>query len=238
MSLFDLVPEEDKADYEIHMPDVPEFDKEELLAFEREVLGVYVSGHPLDDYAQLWKRHISAVTTDFEIDDETGEPKVKDQQKAVIGGMLMGRTVKTTKAGQLMAFLTLEDLLGTVEVVVFPRVYQTYRSVIDGSDKIFVTGRVNANADENGKLIAESIESFDDVPVKVWIRFADMQSYLDSAQRLENVLAESRGKDKIVIYCAKERSKKELPASSNVNADEELLDKLYDAFGRENVETT
>jgi DNA polymerase-3 subunit alpha len=238
MSLFDFVSEEDKADYEVQMPDVAEFDKEELLAFEREILGVYVSGHPLDDYASIWKRHISAVTTDFEIDDETGEPKVKDQQKAVIGGMLMGKTVKTTKTGQIMAFLTLEDLVGTVEVVVFPRVYQTFRSVIEGNNKIFVTGRVNANADENGKLIADSIESFDDIPVKVWIRFADMQTYLDSAQNLENVLKESKGKDKIIIYCAKERSKKELPASKNVNADEELLGRLYTMFGRENVETT
>jgi DNA polymerase-3 subunit alpha len=238
MSLFDFVSEEDKADYEVQMPDVAEFDKEELLAFEREILGVYVSGHPLDDYAAIWKRHISAVTTDFEIDDETGEPKVKDQQKAVIGGMLMGKTVKTTKTGQIMAFLTLEDLVGTVEVVVFPRVYQTFRSVIEGNNKIFVTGRVNANADENGKLIADSIESFDDIPVKVWIRFADMQTYLDSAQNLENVLKESKGKDKIIIYCAKERSKKELPASKNVNADEELLGRLYTMFGRENVETT
>lgn len=141
------------------MPDVAEYYKEELLAFEKEILGVYVSGHPLDEYAAMWKRHISAMTTDFELDEETGELKAKDNTRVTIGGMIMDKTVKTTKNGQLMAFLTIEDLVGTVEVLVFPQSFNTYRSVIDTSDKVFVTGRVSANADENGKLICEKLSA-------------------------------------------------------------------------------
>lgn len=238
MSLFDLVSEEEKADYEVKMPNVSEYNKEEMLAFEKEVLGVYVSGHPLDEYAELWKRHISAVTTDFEIDEESGETKVKDQERVTVGGMIMGKTVKTTKTGQLMAFLTLEDLVGTVEVVVFPRDYNTYRSVIDSNDKIFVTGRVNANADENGKLICEKITGFDSVPRRLWIRFTNMQEYSEKKEQLEQLLAPCDGHDKVIIYCAQEKSKKVLPDSQNVKIDAGLLEQLQNAFGKENVVTT
>lgn len=238
MSLFDLVSDDEKADYEVKMPNVSEYNKEEMLAFEREVLGVYVSGHPLDEYASLWKKHISAVTTDFEIDEESGESKVKDQQRVTIGGMIMGKTIKTTKTGQLMAFLTLEDLLGTVEVIVFPRDFNSYRSVIEGSDKIFVTGKVNANADENGKLICERIVSFDSVPRKLWIRFASKQEYMDRKDELERCLAPSDGHDQVIIYCAEEKLKKVLPPSLNVKADSVLVGELRSLFGQKNVETT
>ena len=143
MSLFDLVDESEKSQFEIKMPDVSEYTKEDILAFEKEVLGVYVSGHPLDEYAAMWKKHISAMSTDFELDDETGEPKVKVDSKATIGGMIMAKSVKPTKTGQLMAYLTIEDLVGTVEVIVFPRTFSTYRNIIERTDKLFITGRVN-----------------------------------------------------------------------------------------------
>ena len=178
MSLFDLVDESEKSQFEIKMPDVSEYTKEDILAFEKEVLGVYVSGHPLDEYAAMWKKHISAMSTDFELDDETGEPKVKVDSKATIGGMIMAKSVKPTKTGQLMAYLTIEDLVGTVEVIVFPRTFSTYRNIIERTDKLFITGRVNANADENAKLICESVVPFEDVPRKLWIRFASEEEYL------------------------------------------------------------
>ena len=131
MSLFDFVGEEEKKDYEIKVPDVTEYTKEELLGYEKEILGVYVSGHPLDEYTGMVKKYITNVTTDFEIDDETGETKVRDGNTATIGGMIMNKSVKTTKNGQLMAYLTIEDLVGTVEVIVFPRNFLINRPVID-----------------------------------------------------------------------------------------------------------
>ena len=188
MSLFDLVDESEKSQFEIKMPDVSEYTKEDILAFEKEVLGVYVSGHPLDEYAAMWKKHISAMSTDFEIDDETGEPKVKVDSKATIGGMIMAKSVKPTKTGQLMAYLTIEDLVGTVEVIVFPRTFSTYRNIIEETDKLFITGRVNANADENAKLICESVVPFEDVPRKLWIRFASEEEYLKKAADLAEEL--------------------------------------------------
>lgn len=238
MSLFDLVDESEKSQFEIKMPDVSEYTKEDILAFEKEVLGVYVSGHPLDEYAAMWKKHISAMSTDFEIDDETGEPKVKVDSKATIGGMIMAKSVKPTKTGQLMAYLTIEDLVGTVEVIVFPRTFSTYRNIIERTDKLFITGRVNANADENAKLICESVVPFEDVPQKLWIRFASEEEYLKKAADLAEELKYSDGKDSIIIYCTKENKRIALPQSRNIRITPDILASLRAQYGIKNVETT
>lgn len=238
MSLFDLVDESEKSQFEIKMPDVSEYTKEDILAFEKEVLGVYVSGHPLDEYAAMWKKHISAMSTDFELDDETGEPKVKVDSKATIGGMIMAKSVKPTKTGQLMAYLTIEDLVGTVEVIVFPRTFSTYRNIIEGTDKLFITGRVNANADENAKLICESVVPFEDVPRKLWIRFVSEEEYLKKAADLAEELKYSDGKDSIIIYCTKENKRIALPQSRNIRITPDILASLRAQYGIKNVETT
>ena len=238
MSLFDLVDESEKSQFEIKMPDVSEYTKEDILAFEKEVLGVYVSGHPLDEYAAMWKKHISAMSTDFELDDETGEPKVKVDSKATIGGMIMAKSVKPTKTGQLMAYLTIEDLVGTVEVIVFPRTFSTYRNIIERTDKLFITGRVNTNADENAKLICESVVPFEDVPRKLWIRFASEEEYLKKAADLAEELKYSDGKDSIIIYCTKENKRIALPQSRNIRITPDILASLRAQYGIKNVETT
>ena len=238
MSLFDLVDDSQKAQFEIKMPDIGEYTKNDLLNFEREVLGVYVSGHPLDEYAAMWKKHVSAMTTDFEIDDETGEPRVKDGTKETVGGMIMGKTVKPTKNGQLMAFLTIEDLVGTVEVIVFPRDFSAYRNIIEGTDKIFITGRVTANADENAKLICERVVSFDSIPRKLWIRFESEAAYKNQEASLAEKFKYLDGIDQIIIYCTAENKRIPLPPSRNIKITPELLADLRAAYGDKNVETT
>jgi DNA polymerase-3 subunit alpha len=238
MSLFDIVSEEDKQEYEIKMPNIGEYTKEELLSFEKEVLGVYVSGHPLDEYAGMWKKHVSVVTTDFEIDEETGETKVTDGARETIGGMITSKTLKSTKTGQLMAFLTIEDLVGTVEVIVFPRDFNTYRSIIDSAEKVFITGKVTANVDENAKLILEKVVDFNSIPRTLWVRFDSMEAYGKKSAQLLQMLEASDGRDKVIIYCAKEKAKKALPASKTVEVTSQLLSELRNVFGEKNVETT
>lgn len=238
MSLFDLVDDSQKAQFEIKMPDIGEYTKNDLLNFEREVLGVYVGGHPLDEYAAMWKKHVSAMTTDFEIDDETGETRVKDGTKETVGGMIMGKTVKPTKNGQLMAFLTIEDLVGTVEVIVFPRDFSAYRNIIEGTDKIFITGRVTANADENAKLICERVVSFDSIPRKLWIRFESEAAYKNQEASLAEKFKYLDGIDQIIIYCTAENKRIPLPPSRNIKITPQLLADLRAAYGDKNVETT
>ena len=238
MSLFDFAAEEDKKAFEIRIPDVAEYMKEELLDYEKEILGVYVSGHPLDEYTGMVKKYITNVSSDFEIDDETGETKVMDGAIATIGGLITNKTIKTTKKGQLMAFFTLEDVVGTVEVVVFPNSFTANRVVIDHAEKVFVTGKVQANVDENAKLICDKVVDFNTIPRKLWIRFESLSAYEEKKAELDSILYDSDGKDTVVIYCTKENKRLTLPANRTIKVNSELIQKLQAMYGEKNVTTT
>ena len=233
MTLFDFAAEDDKKDFEIRIPNVAEFTKLELLAFEKEVIGVYVSGHPMEEYMTKWKKRVTSNTSDFETDE--GEMKVKDGERVTVGGMVNSITMKTTKNNQMMAFFTLEDIYGTVEVIVFPKTFEKYRFILNEDAKIFVNGRVSATDEENGKIICESILGFDEIPTELWIRFEDKETYIACEKELFEILEESDGKDNVVIYLNKERAKKLLPASKNVSADNDLICKLNAKFGEKNI---
>ena len=235
MTLFDLAPEEDKSDFELKLPDVGEFEKEQLLAFEKEVLGVYISGHPLEAYEEKWRKNISAVTTDFLLDEETGVTKVKDMQKVVVGGMLTGKTIKYTKTNQVMAFITLEDLVGTVEIVVFPRDYEKYHAYLTEDAKIFVRGHANVEEEKNGKLICEKIYGFDDSKKELWLQFANLKEYEEKEKELFPLLDDSDGNDEVIIYIAQEKRMKRLARSHSVKADSRLVNVLTNFLGEGNV---
>ncbi|MGN1160113.1 MAG: DNA polymerase III subunit alpha [Lachnospiraceae bacterium] len=235
MSLFDLVSEEHKEAFDIQLPDVGEYQKETLLAFEKEVLGVYVSGHPLQQYESFWERHISAKTSDFYLDEETGSALVADGIKATVGGMIADKKIKYTKNDKVMAFLTLEDLVGSIEVVVFPRDYEKNSAKLIEDAKVFITGRVSAEEDKDAKLICEQITFFEDVPRKVWVKFPTKEAYEERQKELEELLWEHEGKDSVVIYIENIRAKKELPRNWNISATDEMLQNLSEHFGADNV---
>ena len=235
MSLFDLVSDEEKEAFEIRMPDVEEYPKEAKLAFEKEVLGVYISGHPLEEYTERWKKNITAVTADFQPDEETGMPKVRDGARAVVGGMITAKTIKYTKNNKVMAFLTLEDLVGTVEIVVFPRDYEKNVRFMEVDAKVFIQGRISAEDDKASKLICENIYPFDMVPRELWIQFETKEAFLAKEQELYEEIKDSDGKDGIVIYIRSPKAVKRLGPSKNVKIDEKLLDNLYEKYGRDNV---
>ena len=162
LSLFDIVDESQKKEFDIRMPEVGEYTKEMLLAFEKEVLGIYLSGHPLEEYRELWQKYTTNTTGDFLLDEETGSIKMEDQTNVTVGGMVADKTIKYTKNDKVMAFLHLEDLVGNVEVVVFPRDYEKYNTVIQEEAKLFIRGRVSVEEDKNGKLICEQIVTFEE----------------------------------------------------------------------------
>ena len=235
LSLFDIAGEEEKKEFEVVFPDVGEYAKEELLAFEKDILGVYISGHPLDDYEALWRKNITATAADFIVDEETEEAVVKDGIKAVIGGLVTGKTVKTTRTGQLMAFITLEDLMGSVEVIVFPRDYENNRDLLTEDEKLFIRGRVSLGDEPVGKLVCEQVIPFDAVSRQLWLQFEDMAGYQAAEAELMELLKSSEGNDQVVIYLKKERAKKMLPPNWNVMADAGLLNRLYCKVGEKNV---
>ena len=235
ISLFDIAGEENKEEFDIRMPDVGEYNKEMLLGFEKEVLGVYVSGHPLEAYEEKWKKSISATTADFQLDEETGHTKVHDGAKEIIGGMITEKTIKHTKTNQMMAFITVEDLLGTVEVVVFPRDYEKNRDYLEVDSKVFVRGRVSEEDDKPSKMICEKIIPFERTKKELWIQFPDKATFLDEEQIVYGYLADSDGDDEVMIYCAKERAVKKLPKNRNIGINEQILSRLMNHFGEKRV---
>ena len=235
LSLFDFAAEEEKQQYQITMPKVPEFPKGELLAFEKETLGIYVSGHPMDEYLETWKNSITAKTTDFMVDEETGRAVVEDGARATIGGMITARTVKLTKTGQQMAFVTLEDMVGSVEVIVFPRDYENKKQLLNEDAKVFISGRTSIGDDPAGRLICEQVIPFDEVPKDLWLKFADKTEYDARWPEVTEILRGSDGHDTVIIYLEKERAKKVLPANWHVAASTEVTEKLMKIIGEKNV---
>ena len=235
MSLFDLVSEEDKKDFEVQYPDVGEFPKEMLLGFEKEVLGIYLSGHPLEEYLEKIKKNATVNAMDFVREEETGAIKVADNAHVVIGGMIAGKTVKFTRNNKAMAFLTIEDLTGSVEVIVFPKDYERFSRFLNEDEKVFVVGHATVEEEQNGKIICERIVPFDSVPREIWLKFATKEAYADKERELFSMLHDSDGDDEIVIYVADPKAIKRLGKNLSVHANTELLTRLTNFLGENNV---
>ena len=231
LSLFDMVGDDQKAEFDIPLPPVGEYEKETKLAFEKEVLGIYLSGHPMEEYEEKWKKNISRTTLDFQLDEETGRTKVHDGAREIVGGIITSKTIKYTKNNQTMAFITLEDLAGSVEVVIFPKVYEKNQQYLNEEGKVFVKGRVSEEDEAASKLICESIVPFEQTKRELWLQYADKEAYLSKEKELLELLKDSDGSDSVVIYCKKEKAIKRLPANRNVSADKVLLSKLTNYLG-------
>ncbi|MBO4337744.1 MAG: DNA polymerase III subunit alpha, partial [Lachnospiraceae bacterium] len=244
MSLFDIASGENKKAFEVSLPDVPEFSKEELLSYEKEVAGIYISGHPLDEYRDFLERRTSIRTIDLYRDDEEEsgiqasddrQQRAADGQEAVLGGILSEKTVKYTKNDKIMAFITVEDLYGSGEVIVFPREYERYSDKLREGGRIFVKGRVQLEEEKDGKIIASQIALFEDMPRRLVITFSDMEAFKGAEDKLMGILGESAGKDSVAIILKKENKQKILPKEKNVEVSGTLLGRLKEFAGEGNV---
>ena len=235
ISLFDLVEEEEKENFDIKLPDVGEYSKEMKLSFEKEVLGIYLSGHPLEEYESLWRKNITATTVDFALDEELNCIKLQDGETVTVGGLITDKKIKYTKNDKIMAFITLEDLLGSIEVVIFPSDYERNAVKIQEDNKVFIKGRVSADDDRDGKLVCETITNFDDITKKLWIKFATKEDYELKEKELLNDIALSEGKDIVVIYIEEGKVMKKLPANRCVCANKELVMTLESKYGKDNI---
>ena len=229
MSLFDIAGEDQKDAFDLRMPDV-------------------------EEYQDLWQRVVSHNTNDFALDEETGTVRVPDQTKVVVGGIIAGKTIKYTKNDKMMAFLTIEDLVGSVEVVVFPRDYEKYAAVLLEDAKVFIRGRSSVEEDKDGKVICEEVQTFQEVESAgralwnrgrertasrmtsgLWIQFADIASYEASRQELVSALSQSPGQEDVVIFLRSTKGVKVLPPNLRVKADDETIARLGTIFGQDNV---
>ena len=234
MSFFDIAPEEEKDNFHITFPDVGEYDKQTLLAFEKETIGIYVSGHPMEEYRELWEKNVTARTSDFVV-DEVGKTIVEDNSNVVIGGMITSKKVKTTKTNQLMAFITVEDLVGTVEVLVFPKIYEKNRQAFTEENKVFIRGRASIGDDPVGKLICEEVIPFTDIPNELWLQFENQAFYASHIDDVMAALRDSDGKDRVIMYLKEERKMRRLSENWAVLAGPDLLNRLYKILGEKNV---
>lgn len=230
MSLLDFLGEEEKKDFDIPYPKVDEYKKEDLLAFEKEVLGIYVSGHPLEDYQDMINKNITATTHDFVPDPDTGETVTKDQIYYTVGGMVAAKTVKITKSNQNMAFITLEDVLGSVEVVIFPKVYEQFRQYLEEDSKIFVYGRASISEDE-GKLLAEQIVPFHQVPKQIFVQCENKQAFQQKETDLYELIDLFSGTSSITVVLKEEKQMKALPPQFGVTVSDIFLKNLKELFG-------
>ncbi|HKL79199.1 MAG TPA: DNA polymerase III subunit alpha, partial [Mobilitalea sp.] len=238
MTLFDFAGEDELQEYDMALPEVSEYGKDQVLAFEKEVLGIYVSGHPLEAYMDRIKKNVTVASNDFLIDEETEKPKVEDGRTEWIGGMITGKTIKTTRNNATMAFIMLEDLFGTVEVILFPRDFDRYKHMLEIDQKVFIQGKVTAEEDKPAKLIGQKIISFDSIPQEIWIKFAGVEEYQKGEQALFSLLGEYDGNDSVTIYCEQEKLIKKLPKSRSTKGEKELIDRLQAYYSEENVRIT
>ncbi|TAH73831.1 MAG: DNA polymerase III subunit alpha [Anaerolineaceae bacterium] len=235
MNLFDFASEDDRKEYELSLPDVAEYSKEEILAFEKEVLGIYVSGHPLDDYLETINKNVTGYSYDFTIDEEADKPKVEDGSIHTIGGMITSKTIKTTRTNSLMAFIMLEDMFGTIEVIIFPKDFDKYKHMLEPDNKVFIRGRTTIEEDKDAKLICQEIIPFDALPKELWVRFGELTQFHKAEQELYDLLEGYDGNDSVIIYCEKEKVMKRLPKSRDVNACKELISKLRQIYSEDNI---
>ena len=247
MTLFDFASEEEKADYEIQYPDVGEFPKEMMLGFEKEVLGIYLSGHPLEEYTEKIRKNINAVASDFALMEAEegnldamktgveGQVKIKDNQHVIVGGLIAEKKVTFTRNNKAMAYITIEDLTGTVEVIIFPRDYEKYQRYLNADEKVFVIGRASVEDDKDGKIICERIVPFDETGCELWFQFATIEAYKEKERVLMDILRDSDGNDEVVIYVANPKAIKRLGKHQTIGVNEELLQTLTNFLGEKNV---
>lgn len=235
ISLFDFAPPEEKEKAQVQMQKAEEYEKEKLLFLEKEVIGFYISGHPLEEQEAVLRKYITKTTLDFAVSEDTNHALVKDGEIQVIGGMIIDKVTKLTKSNTMMAFLTVEDLAGTVDVLVFPRDYEKFREKLFIDHKVFIRGKVTVEEEKPAKLIFMDLISFDDLPKEVWIQYASIAEYKQREQQLLEVIAPFAGNQRVVVYCREEKKRKVLPARYGVKIEENLLEKLSSLFGRQNV---
>ncbi|MCR5768685.1 MAG: DNA polymerase III subunit alpha [Lachnospiraceae bacterium] len=254
MSLFDMGGPDEEAISDESFPNIPDFRKEEILAYEKEVLGIYISGHPLDEYSMILDKNVTATSADFLMEEEAegegenipgavaqseNKPNVTDGEYAVIGGIITAKNLKTTKSNSMMAFLTVEDLYGTVEVLVFPKDFEKRRGDFETDKKVLIRGRVSTEDERGSKLLFSDMVDLDSLELKLWIKMPDEETYLAHEQDILVTISEYDGNDTVVIYTEKDKQCRVLPNSKTTDArDPVLIERLQAAYGPDNIKTT
>lgn len=237
LSLFDFVGEDEKNDFMHSMPDVPEYSKEDLLKFEKEAAGVYLSGHPIEDRIEEYKKIVNTTSADLSINEETGESSMLEGQPVVCGGIVTGKKTKTAKNGRQMAFVTVEDLYGQFEVLAFPDIYERFRSLLEDDMRIYIQGKATIGRDEQASVIPDRIVSFDNVKKEIWLALPDISSYESILGKISDISFENPGSCDIVVYLRKEKAMKKLSKEYKCSDSIKTIEAFKKLLGEDSVKT-
>lgn len=226
LSLFDFFDEDDGDAMHLELPDIAEYPEKQLLMLEKETLGLYISGHPLIEYRAALDR--LATTTASELSE------LADEAPVVLGGVIMAVKKINTRKGDTMAFLTLEDLTGIVEVLVFPRPYNSNKLLINVDEAVLVKGRVTGSGEEI-KVICEEISTIDshlagEVHLKIDNSSADLMD------QVQMILGNFNGKAPVFFHLEKEKKVLKLGEEYWVDLTKPVVKRLVDLLGRSCVE--
>ena len=235
LSLFDIAPKDELSTLEVKMPVLGEFDVETKLAFEKEMLGVYLSGHPLESYQDMLKSVCNATSLDFAYDEEEGMVNVAPGKDYILGGIASVVNIKLTRNNQRMAFITLEDLVGSVEVIVFPRDFEKYKDLIEEGRKYIISGKASLEENDAAKLIAGKIIPFEEVPREVWLQFENKAELERVEDELNKIFEGNKGNARVMLYCREERQVKQVNAIRGISYAEAVIDELKHKLGSDNV---
>ncbi len=209
------------------LPNIPELTKKEILALEKEILGIYISGHPLDEFNEALKNFTSNTTLDF-IENENNEiENIKDNQKVILGGLINTINLKFTKTNKQMAFLTLEDMFGTIEIIVFPEVFSKCYKYLKEDSVIIVEGKASISEDQNPKIICSDIKSYEMIQYAnktLWIKLPS--NFNITIKDIEKTLLENKGFTPVIVYDEAKKTKFNLNNSHWVNITDNFIKQL------------
>jgi DNA polymerase-3 subunit alpha len=241
-SLFDSLSSEVTASDE-EMPDVPEYNEKAILSMEKEMVGVYLSGHPLSEYEKVMEKYATTNSNEIsEIKDGHEETGIYDGTKVVLGGIIIKKQNKITKNNNMMAFITLEDLYGTVEGIVFPKIYDNYKDILYEDNIVLVEGSIDASEEEAPKLIINNVTELkkehenQTIQKKLYIKVKNLENYKNIKKELFYTICRHKGADCVIIYSEKDKANMVLPEKNWVNTeDEKLIISLKELLGEENI---
>ena len=243
ISLFGLTEDEDFKATEVMYPNIKEFAKNNLLAMEKEMTGLYLSGHPLDEYAKSLK--VITSTTIQKIYDckeahnegiDHEEYSIHDEDKVVVGGIITEVTQKVTRNNQIMAFIKIEDLSATIEVIVFPKTLDRVRNLIAADAFVIIKGRVSMKEDEAVKIICETMEPLEKVDSsKVYVRVDNLDMARATKPKLMEICNEYAGNTPLYVFTANDRKNYRMPRNMWVNLSSDIFLELEKVFGEGNV---
>jgi len=234
----------DYNNFEIEYPNIKEFKKKHLLAMEKEMTGIYLSGHPLDEYEETLKIQTDTKISDIVVDESLEEGnellnesfKLQDGDKVIIGGIISTVSKKVTKNNDMMAFINLEDLYASVEVIVFPKTFEKYKSLIEEDEIVIIKGRVSIREEEQPKILCEDIQPLLKInSEKIYILIENEALMKDTLKKLKQNLSIYRGYTPVFLCTKQPRKMYSVDKALWLNEESDTMEILRNMFGENNV---